>query len=423
MGVRLPQHPRRQRAVVQEDQEPRPRHRARAFTKTGRSGWSARSTATSGCTSRSASAAEVPCGPCPSSPSPSPTTTCCSRRAGSGIGSRSDVDTRTAHARAEPGGAGGRGQHGDGHRGRMAIAMARAGGIGVIHRFLPSTQQVAEVERVKRAENLVIAEPLHHRRRTATVAEALRDDGARARCGACCVTAADGRLAASSPTATSRSRAPATPSREHATPRERLVTAAPGIDLDEAARAAATRTGSRSCRWSTRDGRVAGLITLRDLMALRERPHASKDGRGRLLVGAAVGVRGDCVERAQALRRGRCRRAGARHRPRPRRARDRARSSGCASELPDAQLVAGNVATAEGAARPVRGRRGRRQGRRRAGLGLHHPDRGRRRRAAADGGDGARRGLRAARRAGDRRRRHPRAAATSPRRSRPAPRP
>ena len=42
---------------------------------------------------------------------------------------------------------------------RMAIAMARAGGLGVIHRFLPLAQQVAEVERVKRAENLVIAQP------------------------------------------------------------------------------------------------------------------------------------------------------------------------------------------------------------------------------------------------------------------------
>ena len=42
---------------------------------------------------------------------------------------------------------------------RMAIAMARAGGLGVIHRFLALDQQVAEVERVKRAENLVIAKP------------------------------------------------------------------------------------------------------------------------------------------------------------------------------------------------------------------------------------------------------------------------
>ena len=48
---------------------------------------------------------------------------------------------------------------------RMAIAMARAGGLGVIHRFLPLDQQVAEVERVKRAENLVIAQAVRDRGR------------------------------------------------------------------------------------------------------------------------------------------------------------------------------------------------------------------------------------------------------------------
>ncbi len=88
---------------------------------------------------------------------------------------------------------------------------------------------------------------------------------------------------------------------------------------------------------------------MRDLMALRERPHASKDERGQLLVAAAVGVRGDWLERSHALVA-----AGADalvldiahgHADHAVRALERLRS-----ELPDAQLVAGNVATGEGAA-------------------------------------------------------------------------
>jgi len=88
---------------------------------------------------------------------------------------------------------------------------------------------------------------------------------------------------------------------------------------------------------------------MRDLMALRERPHASKDHRGQLLVAAAVGVRGDWLERSHALVA-----AGADalvldiahgHADHAVAALERLRS-----ELPDIQLVAGNVATGEGAA-------------------------------------------------------------------------
>ena len=144
------------------------------------------------------------------------------------------------------------------------------------------------------------------------------------------------------------------------------------------------------------EGRVAGLITLRDLLQRAERPEATKDGRGRLAVGAAIGVRGDFVERARALQE-----AGADvvvldiahgH------AEHAIRAIGEVREAvgDGVEIIAGNVATRRGGARPRPGGRRRRQGGRGPRLGVHHPGRRGRRRAPAHGGDGVRGGLRAA---------------------------
>ena len=84
------------------------------------------------------------------------------------------------------------------------------------------------------------------------------------------------------------------------TPAERLVTARPGIDLDEA-RKLLDRHRIEKLPLVADDGRLAGLITLRDI-GLRERlPQATRDGQGRLRVAATLGVRGGYLARAQAL--------------------------------------------------------------------------------------------------------------------------
>ena len=84
------------------------------------------------------------------------------------------------------------------------------------------------------------------------------------------------------------------------TPRERLVTAGAGIGLDEARRLLhASRV--EKLPLVDDDDRVAGLVTLRDLASVERYPHATRDDQGRLRVAAAVGVRGDYLERAQAL--------------------------------------------------------------------------------------------------------------------------
>jgi IMP dehydrogenase len=229
---------------------------------------------------------------------------------------------------------------------RMAIAMARAGGIGVIHRFLTIERQVNEVGRVKRAEGFVVDEPwkLHA---GATVAEAramMREHGP----SGLLLVDGEGRLQG---IFTQRDLSAAgsddEPAEAYATPRERLVTAEPGITLDEA-RAILHRHRIEKLPLADAGGALRGLITLRDIDALRDRPHASKDARGRLLVAAAVGVRGDYIERAQALVGAGCDALvldiAHGHADHALRAVELLRES-----LPaGTQLVAGNVATAEG---------------------------------------------------------------------------
>lgn len=230
----------------------------------------------------------------------------------------------------------------------MAIAMARSGGIGIVHRFLTVERQVAEVARVKRAEALVIPDP-HTVRPDATLAEA-RAEMARHGVTGLVVTDGAGRLAGM---LTRRDEMlqddPAIPVRDLMTPRARLVTGSAATTSDEAARLLRDARVEKLPLVDA-DDRLVGLITLRDLLQRAERPEATKDARGRLAVGAAIGVRDDYLERARALAD-----AGADvlvldiahgH------AESAIRALGAVRDtLGDAiDLIAGNVATADGAA-------------------------------------------------------------------------
>jgi IMP dehydrogenase len=194
----------------------------------------------------------------------------------------------------------------------MAIAMAELGGLGVLHRFLPVEAQAEEVRRVKRYLGQVIEEP-YTIRPDRTVAEAAAVarrlgvtglvvvDGERRPVGI--LTARDMRAAAGG--AAGQEGIPARAMwgdtvAAAMTPAERLVTAKPGIDLDEA-RKLLDRYRIEKLPLVDDDGRLAGLITLRDI-GLRERlPQATRDSHGRLRVAAALGVRGGYLARAQAL--------------------------------------------------------------------------------------------------------------------------
>jgi IMP dehydrogenase len=181
----------------------------------------------------------------------------------------------------------------------MAIAMARAGGIGVIHRFLPIEVQVAQVARVKRAEALVIEDPF-------TIAPdvsldyALAEMRSKGVSGLVVVDAERRPLGILTTRDTLLRSDGSVRVSDLMTPAERLIVAPAGIRADEAA---IVLRDHRIEKLPLVDdqGRLAGLITLRDLLQRQERPEATKDDRGRLAVAAAIGVRGDHLERAKAL--------------------------------------------------------------------------------------------------------------------------
>ena len=140
------------------------------------------------------------------------------------------------------------------------------------------------------------------------------------------------------------------------------------------------------------DYRCTGLITVKDIEKAQLFPHAAKDEHGRLRVAAAAGTGADGAGARRGAVRRRGRRHGRRHRARPFGA-----GAGAVDEIRRmsnyTQVVAGNVATADGRAGADRGRRRRGQGRHRPGLDLHDPHGRRGRRAAIHRDRRCRRGM------------------------------
>ncbi|MFM7735952.1 MAG: IMP dehydrogenase, partial [Alphaproteobacteria bacterium] len=178
-----------------------------------------------------------------------------------------------------------------------AIAMAQAGGIGFVHKNLPIETQAAEVARVKKFESGMVADPL-------TIdpdqpISAALDVMSRARVSGMPVTR-DGRLVGILTNRDLRfEQRLDRPVSEVMTSRD-LVTARPGVTLDEAKNILHERRIEKLLV-TDEAGRLVGLITVKDIEKFSQFPHACRDERGRLRVGAAVGVGADCEERAAAL--------------------------------------------------------------------------------------------------------------------------
>ncbi|MCL4534037.1 MAG: IMP dehydrogenase [Bacteroidetes bacterium] len=179
----------------------------------------------------------------------------------------------------------------------MAIAMARMGGIGVIHRFLPIDRQVDEVRTVKRSEGWVIEQPytIGPRDRVADVRAAMARHGVSG-----LPVVESGKLMG---IITNRDVLFAPDSQlvsERMTPRERLITAAPGSGT-AAARALIEQYRIEKVPLVDDNNVLQGLVTAKDLARSLQFPFSTKDSRGQLRVGAAIGVVGDYLERAQEL--------------------------------------------------------------------------------------------------------------------------
>ncbi|MEX2211703.1 MAG: IMP dehydrogenase [Gaiellaceae bacterium] len=182
--------------------------------------------------------------------------------------------------------------------GRLAIALAREGGLGIVHRNLSIADQVAEVDKVKRSEAGMIVEPVTLPP-TALVADAL-ELMARYKVSGIPITEEDGHLVGILTNRDLRfERDTSQPVSALMTARD-LVTAPVGTTLEEALDIL-HRHKIEKLPIVDADGLLKGLITVKDIQKKIEYPDATKDAQGRLLVGAAVGVGPDAFERAGAL--------------------------------------------------------------------------------------------------------------------------
>src|SRR5207302_5058284 len=181
---------------------------------------------------------------------------------------------------------------------RLAIALAREGGIGVLHRNLSIVAQVAEVDKVKRSESGMIVEPVTLPP-DAPVRAAL-ELMARYKVSGVPITGAAGVLVGILTNRDLRFESDVDQPISALMTARNLVTAPVGTTLEEA-EAILHRNKIEKLPVVDADGILRGLITVKDIAKKIEYPSATKDSRGRLCVGAAVGVGPDALERAQAL--------------------------------------------------------------------------------------------------------------------------
>src|SRR5579871_1400934 len=181
---------------------------------------------------------------------------------------------------------------------RMAVALAREGGIGIIHRNLSIVEQAGEVDKVKRSESGMIVEPLTLPP-TALVADALRLMESYHVSGVP-ITDEEGRLVGILTNRDLRFEKDTKQPVSALMTSSGLVTAPVGTTLAEAEQLL-HRHRIEKLPVVDAGGVLKGLITVKDISKRIEFPRATKDQQGRLRVGAAVGVGPDAVERAEAL--------------------------------------------------------------------------------------------------------------------------
>lgn len=180
---------------------------------------------------------------------------------------------------------------------RLAIAIAREGGIGIIHKNMSIEKQALEVDRVKRSEHGVITNPFYlspdHKIQDAVeLMERYRISGVPITINnklVGIITNRDIRFENNLER----------PIKEVMT-KENLVTAPVGTTLDEALEIL-KKHKIEKLPLVDEDNNLKGLITIKDIEKAVEYPNSAKDSRGRLLVGAAVGVSSDVMERVEAL--------------------------------------------------------------------------------------------------------------------------
>jgi IMP dehydrogenase len=184
---------------------------------------------------------------------------------------------------------------------RLAIALAREGGIGIVHRNMSPDEQAAEVDKVKRSQAGMISDPV------TLLPDATLQDAenimARYKISGVPIVARDGQLTGILTNRDIRFVEPVDfvrPISEFMTPRERLVTAPVGISSADA-KSLLQKHRIEKLLLVDEAGRLKGLLTVKDILTEIEHPHAALDERSRLRVGAAVGVGSDLETRVGKL--------------------------------------------------------------------------------------------------------------------------
>ena len=227
---------------------------------------------------------------------------------------------------------------------RLAIAMARQGGLGFVHRSMSIDRQAEEVDRVKRSESGMIVDPVTISPEL-TVREAMdimtkyRVSGLPVTRGALLVGILTNRDLRFEKNLDQPVSAVMT--------KDNLVTVSVGTTLEEAERLLQKHRIEKLLVVDS-DFRLKGLITVKDIQKKLEFPSAAKDGQGRLMVGAAIGATGDFLERAVDLARTKVD-VLAIDTAHGHSARVMEAIRAVKHRLPEMQLIAGNVGTYEGA--------------------------------------------------------------------------
>lgn len=181
---------------------------------------------------------------------------------------------------------------------KMAIAMAREGGIGIIHKNMSIQKQALEVDRVKRSEHGVITDPFFLSR-DHIVSDAL-ELMERYRISGVPITDETGKLVGIITNRDIRFEKEVSKKIDSVMTKENLITANIDITMDEALEVLKTHKIEK-LPLVDKDFNLAGLITIKDIEKSIQYPNSAKDSGGRLLAGAAVGVTADMLERVQAL--------------------------------------------------------------------------------------------------------------------------
>ncbi|OQX07021.1 MAG: IMP dehydrogenase, partial [Desulfobulbaceae bacterium A2] len=181
---------------------------------------------------------------------------------------------------------------------QTAITMAREGGIGIVHKNMPPVLQAREVERVKKSESGMIHDPVTvtEDQSVAEVQQLMAEykisglPVLRGETLVGIVTNRDLRFVSD----------PDLRVRDVMTPQGKLVTAPEGISIEHS-KGLLHQHRIEKLLVVDGEGKLKGLITIKDIEKIRKYPSAAKDTMGRLLVGAAIGIGGDFLERAEAL--------------------------------------------------------------------------------------------------------------------------